>query len=244
MFTKGRLFFVVILIWVISMLFSLPIMKATIYSQAYHKHFDKRVNICYCVFKGDWNIVYLFVSLFLFYMLPCVLLFTLYGKIVLIIRNRNFKSLMENSNSRNVTHHGEDSMNEIELIEKKSAKNISKKKPNNTQNFNQKQIIVLLIIMMFLILLLLLPYRVFSIWTAMATKTQLLNLGLKNYYSILNFCRVTFYINSAINPIFYHILSSKFQNAFKNVLKRKGSKKTKTQFNSPTHNSTVNKTTI
>ncbi len=190
-------------------------------------------------------------------MLPCLLLFILYGRIVYVIKNRDVQKLTatgknkyNNSTQSSLsTFHSKSTkynvekqsldLNETDVIlklgtnidsinankksllsKKQSIKNKSLKKTTQHQPMNQKQIIILLIIMMFLILLLLLPYRVFSIWAALATKQQLNNLGINNFYSILNFCRVTFYINSAINPIFYHILSSKFQNAFKNVLKR------------------------
>lgn len=240
-FTSKRLFLVVILIWVISGLSSLPIMTATVYGQAYHKHFGKRVDICYSSIKEEWQFVYLFLSLFFFYMLPCLLLFILYGKIVYVIKNRNIKSLTANGSEntsrafrKTQKYNGPKesySLNETDVIlkvdpndEKKKRLETKKSSSGSVHPMNQKQIVILLIIMMFLILLLLLPYRVFSIWTAMASKAQLIKLGINNYYSLLNFCRVTFYTNSAINPIFYHILSSKFQNAFKNVLKRKGSK--------------------
>lgn len=244
MFSSKRLFLVVIVIWIISTLFSLPIMTSTVYSTGYHKQLGKQVNVCYSQFKEPWQLTYLFISLFVFYMLPCLLLFFLYGKIVYVIKNRDVKNLTANaSESRSLTinrgtasNKYNPSPNETDVIlklgdanSKKSKKNakLNVKEAKNTPGAtNQKQIIILLIIMMFLILLLLLPYRVFSLWTAMATKKQLINLGINNYYSILNFCRVTFYINSAINPIFYHILSSKFQNAFKNVLRSKGSRST------------------
>lgn len=244
-FTSKRLFLVVILIWIISMLFSLPIMTATVYSIGYHKQLGMRVNVCYSQFKEPWQLTYLFISLIIFYMLPCILLFVLYGKIVYVIKNRNVKNLTASRQSsteyrsstkvdRYSVARDANSLIETDAILKLDAnnqdientmkiKNNNQKSANKPPQINQKQIIILLIIMMFLILLLLLPYRVFSIWAALATKQKLIKLGINNFYSILNFCRVTFYINSAINPIFYHILSSKFQNAFKNVLKYKKS---------------------
>ena len=73
--------------------------------------------------------------------------------------------------------------------------------------------------MMLLIFVCLLPYRVFSLWVASASKSELLQLGVVNYYNIITFCRVAFYTNSALNPIFYHIISTKFQTAFKKFFK-------------------------
>lgn len=104
---------------------------------------------------------------------------------------------------------------------KSSINSLKFVKKNSIQlpQINQKQIIILLIVMMLLIFICLLPYRVFSLWMATATKTQLNKLGVINYYNIITFCRVAFYTNSALNPIFYHIISTKFQTAFKKFFK-------------------------
>lgn len=80
---------------------------------------------------------------------------------------------------------------------------------------NQKQIIMLLVVMMMSIFICLLPYRVFSLWVARASRQKLERLGVVSYYNILALCRVAFYTNSALNPIFYHIISTKFRAAFK-----------------------------
>lgn len=39
-------------------------------------------------------------------------------------------------------------------------------------------------------------------------------LGVEKYYNILYFCRIMVYINSAINPILYNLMSSKFRTGF------------------------------
>lgn len=74
---------------------------------------------------------------------------------------------------------------------------------------------MLLVVMMMSIFICLLPYRVFSLWMARASRQKLERLGVVNYYNIITSCRVAFYINSALNPIFYHIISTKFRAAFK-----------------------------
>ena len=108
------------------------------------------------------------------------------------------------------------------LDAKKQSMSLFLNRANSRKQFpqiNQNHVIVLLIVMMLLILLSLLPYRVFSIWVAMATKEDLNNLGIIIYFNLIIFCRVTFYINSALNPIFYHIISTKFQDSFKKFFK-------------------------
>lgn len=34
------------------------------------------------------------------------------------------------------------------------------------------------------------------------------------YYVLVNFCRIMVYLNSAVNPILYNLMSSKFRNGF------------------------------
>lgn len=261
-FTNERLWMVVVFIWVISTLSSIPIMIATTFRQAYHRHLGTNVNICVVGTGDKWQLIYLYISLFLFYLLPCFSLFVLYGNIVFIIKNRNKKKSKSNSYplpqpSDSLIIKKEDCSSNQDLSELVKYKNDAKKMYPFRKNFvkkkeddrlsvrnstsskkssitslrlgkkpsiqlpqiNQKQIILLLIVMMLLIFVCLLPYRVFSLWMASASKSQLMKLGVVNYYNIITFCRVAFYTNSALNPIFYHIISTKFQTAFKKFFK-------------------------
>jgi hypothetical protein len=209
------------------------------------------------VTKEKWELAYLFSTLFLFYLLPCLLLFILYGKVVIVIKNRNEKmkqgGLMSDAALKKPVlsaaklrkaHTCKLTSKEVEELNLKKKKFTSR--PNQetiemastilpakirlsntnasdrvykTKNMNPKPVITLLIIMMLLILICLLPYRVFSLWAVLASKKQLLNLGLVKFYNLITLCRVTFYINSALNPIFYHIISTKFQASFKKFFK-------------------------
>lgn len=252
-------------------------MITTNYTQGFHKKFGKLVNICVVDTRQEWTKIYLYISFILFYVIPCLSLFVLYGNVVYVIRNRNKKNLLlktnsdENNQSTNTmstqksnimyhraasdqlydrpnntmqqlivngksksNHHEQSALDktptstrnsttgelEFKRVGSKKRKNSSfnrpiNKSPHNLPQINQKQIIILLIIMMLSIFICLLPYRVFSLWMARASKQQLERLGAVNYYNLIAFSRVTFYINSALNPIFYHIISTKFQTAFK-----------------------------
>lgn len=43
-------------------------------------------------------------------------------------------------------------------------------------------------------------------------------LGVDGYYSLLYFCRIMLYLNSAMNPILYNLMSSKFRDGFLRLL--------------------------
>lgn len=45
-----------------------------------------------------------------------------------------------------------------------------------------------------------------------------MSLGIDGYYALLYFCRVMLYLNSAINPILYNLMSSKFREGFLRLL--------------------------
>lgn len=51
--------------------------------------------------------------------------------------------------------------------------------------------------------------------------------GFETYYNILYFSRIMFHINSAINPILYNLMSSKFRGGF---IKLCGLKKLRRRF--------------
>lgn len=64
----------------------------------------------------------------------------------------------------------------------------------------------------------LLPFRIFSLWFILESEEEISKLTKEQFYNVLNFCRVMFYINSAINPILYNVMSSKFRSAFLKAL--------------------------
>ena len=235
-----------IIIWVISSVASIPIVVSTKYISTFHKKQGKLVNICFISTKEKWQLGYLFVTFIFFYLAPCFVLFILYGKIVCVIKNRkilrqainknilqrtsktSFKRVKKTHESNsmknkelasfdlltNTPNQHDKDLNDLKYINHKSSK---------LPKIKQNQIIILLIVMMLLIMLSLLPYRVFSIWVALATKNDLKNLGIISYFNLIIFCRVTFYINSALNPIFYHIISTKFRDSFKNFFRSRSS---------------------
>lgn len=162
------------------------------------------------MFNDNLLLNYLFISLGLFYLLPCLLLCVLYLKIVCVIKNR--------------TKEHRDSNVKQTLKKSSSKESITKGRHSTCTNIqlpkiNEKQIILLLVVMMLLILICLLPIRVFTVWFALSTKEQRKRLGIVNYSIIITFCRVMFYLNSVLNPIFYHFMSTKFMFAFRDFFK-------------------------
>ena len=80
----------------------------------------------------------------------------------------------------------------------------------------------------------LLPFRLLTLITVEDSE----ELSHETYYILVNFCRIMVYLNSAVNPILYNLLSSKFRNGF---LRLFGLKKF-TRQGTISSNSTVNNT--
>ncbi|XP_014673042.1 PREDICTED: cholecystokinin receptor-like [Priapulus caudatus] len=82
----------------------------------------------------------------------------------------------------------------------------------------RKQVVMMLFAVVVLFFVCLLPFRVFSLWTVFSDTQQVYALGLETFMNIIYFVRVMFYLNSAVNPIIYNVMSTKFRKAFLRAL--------------------------
>nr|ARD05167.1 ecdysis triggering hormone receptor A [Antheraea pernyi]QZU75309.1 ecdysis triggering hormone receptor A [Antheraea pernyi] len=77
----------------------------------------------------------------------------------------------------------------------------------------RKQVILMLGTVVLCFFLCLMPYRALTLWIII-TPSGLDSVSSEKWYNILYFSRVMLYINSAINPILYNLMSSKFRIGF------------------------------
>ena len=61
------------------------------------------------------------------------------------------------------------------------------------------------------------PFKVLTLWITASPVEVFDVIDNETYYILVYFSRVMFYINSAINPILYNIMSSKFREGFRRV---------------------------
>lgn len=78
----------------------------------------------------------------------------------------------------------------------------------------RRQVILMLGTVVLSFFLCLIPFRVFTLWIIIVPEKDVYQLGVEKYYNILYFCRIMVYLNSAINPILYNLMSSKFRTGF------------------------------
>lgn len=75
----------------------------------------------------------------------------------------------------------------------------------------RRQVVLMLGTVVISFFICLLPYRAFIVYIMLAPSHKIQSLGPNLYYSAVYFFRFMFYLNSAINPILYNLMSSKFR---------------------------------
>lgn len=109
----------------------------------------------------------------------------------------------------------------------------------------RKQVILMLGAVVLSFFACLLPFRMLTLWIIFVTDETFQQLNAETYYSLLLFCRIMWYLNSAVNPILYNLMSSKFRKGFFKLCrcclwKRKRSRSSRTRramFNTATMSS-------
>lgn len=82
----------------------------------------------------------------------------------------------------------------------------------------RRQVVTMLGTVVAFFFICLLPFRIFTLWVILTPDEKMKTMSVETYYHALNFCRIMFYLNSAINPILYNVMSSKFRTAFLKAL--------------------------
>lgn len=140
----------------------------------------------YCMTRADtfWRQFFFLMTISVFFLLPLVLLLVLYTLIA--------RRLVADPGTTAVT---------VKATETANAR-------------ARKQVVLMLgtVVMSFFICLL--PFRIFTIIIIFMSTETFSKLGFENYLIVLLVCRTMLYLNSAINPILYNLMSSKFRDGF------------------------------
>ncbi|KAH0949038.1 hypothetical protein HN011_010515, partial [Eciton burchellii] len=90
---------------------------------------------------------------------------------------------------------------------------ISRGPANNLLKY-RKQVILMLGTVVLSFFLCLLPFKAFTLFIIIVPPKIVVSLGIEGYYSLLYISRAMLYLNSAINPILYNLMSTKFREGF------------------------------
>nr|XP_018915577.1 PREDICTED: growth hormone secretagogue receptor type 1-like isoform X1 [Bemisia tabaci]XP_018915578.1 PREDICTED: growth hormone secretagogue receptor type 1-like isoform X1 [Bemisia tabaci]XP_018915579.1 PREDICTED: growth hormone secretagogue receptor type 1-like isoform X1 [Bemisia tabaci] len=81
----------------------------------------------------------------------------------------------------------------------------------------RRQVVAMLATVVLSFFVCLLPFRAFTLLIILTPPEVVMGLGAEKYYNVLFFCRIMFHLNSAVNPILYNLMSTKFREGFRNI---------------------------
>lgn len=164
-----------------------PILLMAEYRSAEEYLDGSHVPVCLTQASNAWSITFFVMTISAFFLLPLFILIVLY---TIIAKN---------------------------LIAKDGQMvKIRPSKPE--QSFKaRKQVVLMLGAVVFSFFVCLAPFRIFTLWIIIAPDEQVKRKGLEFFYNFLYFSRIMLYLNSAINPILYNLMSSKFRKGFRKL---------------------------
>nr|XP_036672779.1 growth hormone secretagogue receptor type 1 isoform X1 [Drosophila suzukii] len=209
--TKGRAILICVLAWGIAALFTSPIIAISSYSvEPYGDGTDAPV--CTTAADGFWPILYFVGSITVFFFLPFGILLLLYAAIAYKLLRPNNAFHRPTSPQPQQPAGGGTGSSQVP-----SSKGSSHQQSNGMRK-HRKQVIFMLVAVVSSFFVCLLPFRAFTLWVILASAEDVQSLGIAGYYNLLYFSRFMLYLNSAMNPILYNLMSSKFRSGFWRLL--------------------------
>ncbi len=175
---------VAVMLWLLASLCTIPFIVMT--SQKEARYYDgSDVKVCSTHIQFPWQQAYILFLLVLFFAIPLLVLFVVYGLICrkLIVQSHDPK-ISDNPRSQSTLK-------------------------------SRRQVIIMLVIVATLFFVCLLPFKVVSVWLIYAPTEDIERLGIEGYYNLISFARIMHYINSSVNPIIYNLVSTRFRNYFR-----------------------------
>lgn len=164
-----------------------PILLMAEYRSAEQYIDGSQVPVCLTLASNAWSIAFFVMTISAFFLLPLFILIVLY---TIIAKN---------------------------LIAKDGR--MVKIRPSKPElSFKaRKQVVLMLGAVVLSFFVCLAPFRVFTLWIVFAPDEQVKGKGVEFFYNFLYFSRIMLYLNSAINPILYNLMSSKFRKGFRKI---------------------------
>jgi len=172
--------------------------------------------VCTTAADGFWPIFYFVGTITVFFFVPFGILVLLYAAIA-------YKLLRPNSAFHRPTSPQPQQSGTTTATGTATATATTSTKGNSHQQSNgmrkhRKQVIFMLVAVVSSFFVCLLPFRAFTLWVITASAEDVERLGIAGYYNLLYFSRFMLYLNSAMNPILYNLMSSKFRSGFYRLL--------------------------
>ncbi|XP_002735539.1 thyrotropin-releasing hormone receptor-like [Saccoglossus kowalevskii] len=231
--TSERTLKICVCIWMVSTAASIPFLLLAKY-EPYLESDGSTEYSCGTYITGIVSQVYILVLTGIFFFIPMVFMGCLYGKIATRLRynppplhqvtDRTVYANGKCTSRRIRFEKNEDAMRTLKLMaiirrsstgEQRSVSDDDGMRDSSNVRA-RKRAVYMLSAVVTLFFVCLLPQRVVSLWLIFWNNQM--SLGITGLLSLITLCRVMFYLNSAINPVIYNIMSSKFKMAFLSAL--------------------------
>uniref|UniRef100_A0A1I8Q0H8 G-protein coupled receptors family 1 profile domain-containing protein n=1 Tax=Stomoxys calcitrans TaxID=35570 RepID=A0A1I8Q0H8_STOCA len=187
------------------------------------------VAVCFTSADTFWSAFYFIASITIFFLIPFAILVLLYSAIAykLLRRHSEFQRPTSPQNNTGISAPAAaptvkaeaTSPSQQQLATRRgTTTNVNSHPQNNNLRKHRQQVIFMLVAVVSSFFVCLLPFRAFTLWVIASSNEDVVSLGLEGYYNILYFCRIMLYLNSALNPILYNLMSSKFRTGFWRLL--------------------------
>lgn len=124
------------------------------------------------------------------------------------------------------------------------VRNLVRNHSSTSENYHaraRKQVVLMLLTVVFSFFVCLAPFKTLTFYMVLAPAENVEAIDNDTLLNIIYFSRIMFYLNSAVNPILYNLMSSKFRLGF---LKLCGLRKRRNSERSTTTRSTLNATRL
>eukprot|EP00090_Calanus_glacialis_P020817 TRINITY_DN32134_c0_g1_i1.p1 TRINITY_DN32134_c0_g1~~TRINITY_DN32134_c0_g1_i1.p1 ORF type:complete len:520 (-),score=78.63 TRINITY_DN32134_c0_g1_i1:357-1916(-) len=190
--TKSKAGLVCLLSWLLSILLTSPILAIAKYKD------DPHNPTCTTDVEPPWTKAFFLSIISLFFWLPLFVLVLLYA---IIARSLTAGvTVTKHTGSTACDRTGQGQGSEPAAVTR-----------------GRRQIVVMLGTVVVFFFACLLPFKVLTMWVVISPYEIFDHINLEVYFNILYFCRLMFYINSAVNPILYNTMSSRFRERFRRV---------------------------
>ncbi|KAK3085457.1 hypothetical protein FSP39_003680 [Pinctada imbricata] len=176
-------------IWFLSVVISVPMFMITVYKGTKMRD-GTPIKVCRMPINSHWKRCYVVANYSFVYLIPVIVLFVLYLKVI--------KQLKASS------------ANCLEFNDGYVC--------NQERHRIRRQVINIILCVVFVFFLCHLPFRVISLVLVFGNITKIREMSFENYLMLLYFSRCLLYANHALNPILYNFVSTKFRTAFKYLI--------------------------
>nr|XP_018915580.1 PREDICTED: thyrotropin-releasing hormone receptor-like isoform X2 [Bemisia tabaci] len=189
--TKTRALIICLLAWALAALFTSPILLIMEYR--FEEYIDDTmVPVCWASAESLLRKLYYLATISLFFILPFCVLLVVYTVIA--------RHLMAPPTSASAPG--------------------PPGAPQDTSSYNhraRRQVVLMLATVVLSFFVCLLPFRVVTLWVLFGPDVRDKSGRPLSYYGVLHFSRLMLYLNSAVNPILYNLMSSKFRYGFRKL---------------------------